>query len=122
MEKTSYREHKVWQASIDLAAFVIRMADSFPGNAQRELASELGASAVAIPSDIASAWEQKDKRKKKARFDLVVTETYRLESLIFLAARLNLMQEKLLSNTFQVIIEIRRMINELIKELMESKS
>ncbi len=121
MDTVSYRDLKVWQASNDLAAFIIRMADTFQGAASRELASQLADSAIALVTGIAVAWENPDREKKKQGLDKAIAQTIILENLVFLSARMNLLQEKLLGNTFQVLLEVRKLLNELLVQVSDLK-
>ncbi len=121
METVNYRDLKVWQASNDLAAFIIRMADTFQGPASRELASQLADCAIALVTGIAVASEEPDREKKILGLDKAISHTLVLENLVFLSARMNLLQEKLLGNTFQVLLEIRKLLNELLAQVNDSK-
>lgn len=121
METVNYRDLKVWQASNDLAAFIIRMADTFQGAASRELATHLASSAITLVTGISISWEEPDREKKIQGLRQAISQTFILENLAFLSARMNLLQEKLLGNTFQVLKEIRKMLNELIEQAKESK-
>ena len=112
METINYRENKAWQASVDLAAFVARMADSFKDNSFKSLATMLVETAVDLSATIVQCLAVAGEEERKTKLEELTNLSLRLENLLFLASRLNLLEEKLLGNSLQVIAEIRRMMKE----------
>ena len=113
----SYRDLKVWALSIDMAAFILKLNGQESMMAFKDLGSALSVSALQISSGIAVAWERPDIETKSIELGKIVNETYKLESLIFLAARIGLIQESSLSDIFRIIIEERKMLGELVVNL-----
>jgi hypothetical protein len=113
----SYRDLKVWAISIDLAAFILKLNGQESMAGFKDLGSALSASVIQISSGIAAAWEKTNPEIKVQEIEKIISETYRLESLIFLAARMGLIQDKSLADIFRIIIEERKMLGELIGNL-----
>jgi four helix bundle protein len=63
MQKTSFKDLKVWQKSIELASDVYTVVRTLPKSEQFGLTSQLGRAVVSIPSNIAEGSKRGGKKE-----------------------------------------------------------
>jgi hypothetical protein len=100
-----------------MAAFILKLTSQESMSIFKDLGSALSVSALQISSGIPVAWGKTNSELKVMEMENIISESYRLESLIFLAARMGLIQENALADIFRIIIEERKMLGELIENI-----
>lgn len=105
----------VWNAAIDLAAEAYQLADTFPETTSQGLAYHLKASVTHLPSNIAAAASRKYGRESLNYLFQAKTIIYEVESMYFLAAKLNFISEEDLEKHLESIDSAKRLLFGFIK-------
>ena len=109
----SYRDLKVWQASINLAEKIYIAASTFPAAEIYGLTSQLRRASVSIPSNIAEGWGRRS-RKEYGRFVCMAQGSNdELQTQLIIASRLKFGDPNLLAEASRCSEEIGRMLNAL---------
>ncbi len=89
MAKHNFKELKIWQRSIDLAAKVYSLTAKFPDSEKFGLISQTRRSAVSVPSNIAEG-SGRGSNKDFSRFlDISLSSSFELETQLIIAKMLN---------------------------------
>ena len=115
MNNSDYKELKVWQKSMDLTAEIYRLVKFLPREETYALSDQLRRASVSIPSNIAEG-HGRDSDKEFVKFLCIAKGSlFEVETQLLLSNRLNMINENDTVNAFQLITEIGKMINSLIK-------
>jgi four helix bundle protein len=106
----NYLELKIWQRSRDLVKQVYQLTESFPGNQQYGLTSQMQRAAISIPSNIAEG-AGRNSNKEFIRFlDIANGSAFELETQLFLSDDLGYTDNNQVENIISELKEIQRMI------------
>ncbi len=106
----NYLELKIWQRSRDLVKHVYQLTESFPGNQQYGLTSQMQRAAISIPSNIAEG-AGRNSNKEFIRFlDIANGSAFELETQLYLSNDLGYADVNQVENIISELKEIQRMI------------
>jgi four helix bundle protein len=111
----SYHELPVWKVSVDLAVIIYKMTSTFPEQHNNGISEELKRGVLDICAGIAQGYQKSAAFERSNELVKVVEMTYRLESLLYVAARLGLLSGNVLVHYTGVLTEIRNMIGKFIR-------
>lgn len=116
-EIKSYKELIVWQKSMALVKKIYQDSKNFPEEEKFGLTSQIRRSCISIPSNIAEGWGRFS-RKNYVRFLRISRGSlYETETQILIAKELNYINDS--ESIENLIVEISKMLNSLIKKLEE---
>jgi four helix bundle protein len=105
-----YRDLKVWQVAMQLAAVVYTLTHSFPKSEVFGLSSQMQRAAVSVPSNIAEG-HARDSTKEFLRFiSIAMGSLAEIETQLILAHKLNYIEESKLAELLEKTGEIGRML------------
>lgn len=111
----SYRELKVWQKGIELVKVVYSLTDAFPQKEMYGLANQLQRAAVSIPSNIAEGQARKGDKEFSRYLHIALGSLAELDTQVEIALQLGYIKDATQIN--EIIVEVRKMLNGLIKRL-----
>ena len=116
----SHRDLKVWQKSMDMTVQVYHLSERLPGSELYRLIAQMTRAAASVPANIAEGSARATARDyahflSTAKGSLMETETF-----LMLAVRLNYLRQEEASPTFELIIEISKMLTSLRNKLLEN--
>ncbi len=115
--KKSYRELKVWQASLDLTVLVYRLTGNFPQHELYGLSAQMRRASVSIVSNIAEG-AGRNTRKDFKHFVLIARGSLcELETQLMVAVRLGYCNPQQSAGAEHVMRDIGRMLNGLCRFL-----
>ena len=113
----NYKNLIVWQKSITLVKDIYDLTDAFPSEEKFGLISQMRRAAVSIPSNIA---EGQARRTTKDYIRFVSTSEgslAELETQLIIATELNFCSDLQAKGRFDLMLEIRKMLNALRRSL-----
>jgi four helix bundle protein len=116
-----YHELPVWKVSVDLAVIIYKMTSTFPEQHNNGISEELKRGVLDICTGIAQGYQKPTAYERSNELDAVVVLTFRLESLLYVAARLGLLSGNVLEHYNGVLTEIRNMIGKIIRSTKRSE-
>ena len=115
----SYKDLIVWQKSMTLVKEVYNYSKSFPEEEKFGLTSQMRRCSVSVPSNIAEGWGRFSRKNYIQFLRISRGSLYELETQVLIAKELNYINESdFLEN---LIVEISKMLNSLIKKLEEKQ-
>lgn len=114
---SSYKELIVWQKSIVLVKEVFLITKNFPHSELYGLVSQMRRAAVSIPSNIAEGYGRKSVKEYKQFYAIAYGSVLELETQVIIAKELGFLGNSL--EVEQLIQEISKMLNSMIKKLTE---
>ena len=115
----SYKDLIVWQKGIGLAKNIYRLTRSFPDEEKFGLVSQMRRAAVSISSNVAEG--QARHTKEFIQFiSHAEGSTAELNTQLILAVELGFSQKEIALPVYELIDEIRRMLNALRRKLAQS--
>ena len=116
-ETQSYKDLVVWQKGIELAKLIYKVTAQFPGEEKFGLVSQMRRAAVSIPSNIAEG----QARHTTGEFIQFISHgegsVAELETQIILAVELEFCAKNAVLSAYELLDEIRRMLNGLRRKL-----
>lgn len=116
---TSYKELAVWQKSMVLVKEIYSLSESFPEYERFGLTSQIRKSSISIPSNIAEGWGRLSRKNYIQFLRISRGSLFELETQILIAIELNYINDNEISQN--LITEISKMLNSLIKKLEEKE-
>ncbi len=114
---TSYKDLIVWQKSIVLAKHIYQLTAAFPKSEIYGIISQMRRAAVSIPSNIAEGFVRNSPREFVQFLTIAFRSGAELETQIILAKSLKLAPEKEFAEPEEILEEIMKMLNTLLKKL-----
>lgn len=114
----SYRDLIVWQKGIALVKNVYQIAALFPAEEKFGLTSQMRRAAVSVPSNVAEGQARKSTREFVQFISNAEGSLAELDTQVFLAQELNLINITEAQKTAIQIDELRRMLNSLRRRLV----
>lgn len=113
----SHKDLRVWHRSIDLAAEIYTLTDTFPTEEKYGLTSQLRRAFVSIPSNIAEG-RHRGANKDYLRFlRIALGSIAEIETQICIVKRLPWSTGKEFSNIDDLITEVTKMLKAMIRDL-----
>lgn len=113
----SYKELIVWQKSMVLVKEIYKLTSSFPENEKFGLTSQMRRASVSIPSNIAEGWGRLSRKNYIQFLRISRGSLFELETQVLITKELNYINDSVTIEN--MIIEISKMLNSLIKKLEE---
>lgn len=117
----SYRDLKVWSASIDLSELVYRQTKNFPHSEVYGLTSQIRRSAVSVASNIAEGFGRENRGSFAQFLRIAQGSLKELETQIIIAKRVELLSAAQEHETLERCTEIGKMLRALIKTVQSKK-
>lgn len=117
----SYKDLVVWQKGISLAKVVYGLTKAFPSEEKFGLVSQMRRAAVSIPSNIAEGQARHTTGEFVQFISHAEGSTAELDTQVILAVELNFCAKKDAVPAYELIDEIRRMLNALRRKLADRK-
>jgi len=105
-----YKEMKVWQKSIELAALIYRLANRFPKEEKFGLVSQIQRAAVSIPSNIAEGAGRNSEAEFNQFLGYARGSSFELETQLIIANQLDYLSNEELQNAQIQTNEIQKML------------
>jgi len=112
-----YEDLIVWQKSMDLVAEVYRIAKLLPGEELYALSSQMRRAAVSIPSNIAEGQERSTTKDFIKYLFIAKGSKAELETQLLICARLQYLTQSQIETAQDLLVEIGKMLNAMIKSL-----
>ena len=114
---SSYKDLIVWQKGMDLCELVYLYTERFPQTEKFGLTSQIRRCAVSIPSNIAEG-QKRGSRKENIQFlRIAYGSGAELETQLLIALRIKYLCKKEFQALSEILDEIMRMLNGLLKKL-----
>jgi len=113
----SYKDLIVWQKSFKLALEVYRVTKKFPKSELYGLTSQMRRAAFAIPSNIAEGYARKHRAEYIQFIRIAFASGAELETQILITKEVGLLEEKDFKKLDDLLTEVMKMLNTLIKRL-----
>ena len=111
----SYKELIVWQKSMLLVKDIYLITAQFPADEKYGVVSQMRRACISIPSNIAEGWGRLSKKNYTQFLRISRGSLYELETQLLIIKELNYIKET--KKQEDLIIEISKMLNSLIKKL-----
>jgi len=113
----SYRDLRVWQMAMGLAADVYAVSAGFPKAEQFGLTSQMRRASVSVPANIAEGFGRGVAGSFAQFLRIAQGSLKELETLVMLAARVDLLAEDLAARLLDLCGEIGKMLGGLIRKV-----
>ena len=117
MKVHNFRELKVWQQAMDLAAQAYLLTGFFPKEEKYGLISQIQRSAVSIPSNIAEGCGRITNKDFQHFLSMSMGSSFELETQVILAFRFGYIKEVQMTDFSQAVGPVQRMLNGLYDSL-----
>jgi four helix bundle protein len=118
----NYKDLIVWQKGIALAKQVYKLTRTFPGEERFGLVSQMRRAAVSIPSNIAEGQACRTTPECIQFIAHAEGSAAELDTQIIISVELNFCEKKTALPIYELLDEIRRMLNALRRKLAERRS
>jgi four helix bundle protein len=122
MQIRSFRDLRVWQASIELVRTVYEATSKFPRSETYGLASQMQRAAVSVPSNIAEGHARESTKEYLQHLSIAQASLAELETQLEIAKLLNYISETAASDLLQTIAALGRQLFALRNALMNPKA
>lgn len=113
----SYKDLIVWQKSFDLVIEVYRLTALFPRSELYGMTGQMRRAAIAIPSNIAEGYTRKHRKEYIQFVSIAFSSGAELETQLLLAKTLKLAPRENFMKADQLLEEVMKMLNRLLKKL-----
>ncbi len=112
-----YRDLIVWQKAMDLVMMVYRITKDFPKDERFGLITQVRRASVSIVSNIAEGHARESSGEYRHFLSYSRASLAEVETQLLIAQRLEYVKEEELTQTYDLLIEINKMINAIMKKL-----
>jgi four helix bundle protein len=113
----SYKDLVVWQKGIELAKLAYRLTQSFPPEEKFGLTAQMRRAAISIPSNIAKGQARHTTGEFVQFISHAEGSVAELDTSLILSIELGFCREPAAGPAFEIIAELRRMLNVLRRKL-----
>jgi four helix bundle protein len=117
----SYRDLRVWQASMDLVERVYQITRDFPKHETYALCSQMQRAAISIPSNIAEGHAREHIKEYLHHLSMAQASIAELETQLEIATRLDYIGLERFNQAFDFTQSLGRQLRSLRKSLTESQ-
>ncbi len=114
---TSFRELKVWQASIEFTIYIYSLTKHFPKNEQYSLTDQIQRASVSIASNIAEGYQRQSRKEFINFLHISYGSCAEVETQLTIAEKLSYIDAATFQNALEKLTEIEKMLNGLIRRL-----
>jgi four helix bundle protein len=115
----SFRNLKVWQASMTLVEDVYRVTTGFPPDERFGLTAQLRRAAVSVPSNIGEGKRRKRQRAFNNHLDIALGSQAEIEVQLEIARRSGFLSENDYARLQKQVEEVGRMLNGLLGSMQD---
>ena len=108
---TSFEQLTVWQESANLAVKVYELTKRFPSSERFALSDQVQRSVVSVSANIAEGFGRAGKNEKLQFYNIAYGSLLETKSHLLIAEKLNYLDETDMTDVFQLIIIIQKLIN-----------
>ncbi len=119
---SSYKDLIAWQKSIELTTVIYKLLNQFPKEEKYGLNSQISRSCTSIPANIAEGWGRDSDQNFINFLRIAKGSLYELETHLIVSKNINYITDESLKDLQTRIEEISKIINGLIKSIMQSKN
>lgn len=116
---SSFRNLKVWHASMTLVEDIYRVTTAFPAHERFGLTSQLRRAAVSVPSNIGEGKRRKRQKAFNHHLDIALGSQGEIEVQLEIAKRVGFLSEKDYLRLQKQVEEVGRMLNGLIASMQD---
>ncbi|MBO4640799.1 MAG: four helix bundle protein [Treponema sp.] len=113
MQIVDYKELIIWQKSMDLVSEVYKLAKKLPKEETYVLSDQIRRSAISIPSNIAEGNGRHSVKEYGYFLSIARGSIAELETQLLLGERIGYWESKDLTQSFDLITEIRKMLTKI---------
>lgn len=117
----SYRDLIVWQKAFELSLGIYKITRMLPSSERYGLVNQMRRASLSIPSNIAEGYCRRYLGEYIQFLGIAFASGAELETQLLLCKELYLLKGNQLQSTFDLLTEIMKMLNVLIKKLKFSK-
>jgi four helix bundle protein len=114
----SYRDLIVWQKSVNMVTLVYKLLNDFPKDEKFGLTSQIKRSSVSVPSYIAEGYGRNYTKDYIRFLQISRGSFFEMQTQLQIAVNLNFISEDDLKEIKSLSMEIEKMLNVLIKKLL----
>jgi len=118
---SSFKELTVWQKSFNLSILIFRITKKFPNSELYGLVSQMRRCAVSIPSNIAEGYTRGHRQEYVQFLRTALASGAELETQLLLAKELDFLAAGDFKKSYDLLVEVQKMLNRLISSLFASK-
>lgn len=111
----SYRDLDAWRESVELAAHIYRLTESWPKSEQYGLVAQVRRASTSVPANIAEGQGRLHRGDFVHHLSIARGSLYETESHLFVARRLNFIDDELLAGVERQSSLVARLLNGLIR-------
>lgn len=119
MQVRDYKDLVVWQKSMTLVKHIYQITQLFPNEERFGLTSQMRRASVSIPSNIAEGQARSSTGEFLQFISYATGSAAELETQLILSVELNYCIQEQINHISKLIIEIRKMLNALRKQLTQ---
>jgi four helix bundle protein len=113
----NYQELNIWKRSVEMAIEIYNTSKNFPKEDLYGLTSQMRRASVSIPSNIAEGFNRYQNKEFRQFLYVSLGSCAEVETQLFIAQRLNYVDQEKASKLIKELGEIGKMINSLIKKI-----
>jgi four helix bundle protein len=114
----SYKELMIWKKSMNMVTDIYNITNSFPKDEGFGLTKQLRRSAISVASNIAEGYGRYQTKDFIRFLAIARGSLYEFQTQVYISNNINLLNENLGNILIDQSIEIDKMINSLIKQLL----
>lgn len=119
MKDRDFRDLKIWQKAMDLAPEVYSLIETLPGKERFALCDQMRRCMVSIPSNIAEGQRRSTNKEFSHFLSISRGSTAELQTQLLLCQRLGYVDGECISNLFDKLTEIDKMVASFIYKLSQ---
>ena len=117
MKIKNYQELNIWKRSVEIAIEIYNISKNFPKEELYGLTSQIRRASVSISSNIAEGFNRYHNKEFRQFLYISLGSCAEVETQLFIAQRLNYVDQEKSSKLIKELGEIGKMINSLIKKI-----
>ena len=115
-----YKDLIVWQKSRELVRHIYQLTKKLPDTEKFGLVTQLQRASISIPANIAEGYSRGSRKEYGQFLSIATGSASELETLIILAADVNLIKDREYDAVLKLLTEIRRMLTSLRNKIRET--
>ncbi len=112
-----YQDLRVWHKSIELVKEIYFLTEKLPSKEKYVLSDQMRRAAISIPSNVAEGNGRSSKVEYKRFVEIARGSQYELQTQLYICVELNYFTESDTEKANELITEVGKMLNNLIKSL-----
>ena len=118
----NFKQLIVWQKSMELVYKTYKLVVDLPKEEKYGLKSQITRAAVSIPSNIAEGSSRKSDKDYHRFLEIALGSAFELETQLLILKQLKLANEQTLTETFELLYEVQKMLSVFIAKLKTTYS